>query len=514
MLDTMRGGTPWWTKTDLNGFFGLFSNVLTNFLAAIGLLVLIGMPGSIVFGTVVPGTAIAIGFGGILLAIQAKRLSARTNSDSVTAMPYGLSVPHYFAVSFGVIGVVYSATGDWTVAWATGVVWNLVQGVIMAAGAFIGIYIKRHVPRAAMLGALAGLAITYIAMNPAGAVFTTPYIGMMSLAIVLSGWLALKTMPFRIPAGAFAIILGTILAWVTGYMDPSEVTQSLGDVGVSLPTFALHLFSVGFEQIAPFLPAAIPLAIYDFIESLDNLESAEAEGEKYNVPKAMMVPAGLTILGSCLGSPFPTIIYIGHPGWKAAGAHIGYSWLTGVSILLISFVGLLNFVLSVIPLVALFPILMYIGMVIVTQAFAVTDKRHMPAVALSFIPLIAGFVTLNVRNAIQAVGGDIDYEVLAAEGIPLLGWERLAGGDILVGMVLASIAIFLIDRHFMRAAAYSLIAAVLSYFGFLHAAEIGIGTGSEAAIGYLAFGAVMLAMNYYRASENGTAEGDSPSSGQ
>ena len=437
-----------------------------------------------------------------------KRLSVRENKSSVTAMPYGLSVPHYFAVAFGVIGVVYSVTGDWTVAWAAGVVWNLVQGLIMAAGAFIGIYIKRYVPRAAMLGALAGLAITYISMNPVGQVFTTPYIGMMSLAIVLTGWLALKTMPFRIPAGAFAIILGTILAWATGYMNPAEVTQSLSDVGVSLPNFTFHLFSVGFEQIAPFLPAAIPLAIYDFIESLDNLESAEAGGEKYNVPKAMMVPAGLTILGSCLGSPFPTIIYIGHPGWKAAGAHIGYSWLTGVSILLIAFVGLLNLVLSIIPLVALFPILMYIGMVIVTQAFAVTEKRHMPAVALSFMPLIAGFVTLNVTNAIQAVGAELDYEALAAQGIPLLGWERLSGGDILVGMVLASIVVFLIDRKFMVATVYSLVAAVLSFFGFLHAAEIGIGTGSEAAIGYLMFALVMLAMHFYRPSENsGGADG-------
>ncbi len=512
MLDTMRGGTPWWTKTDINGYFGLFSNVLTNFLAAIGLLVLIGMPGTIVFGTIVPGTAIAVGFGGILLAIQAKRLGTRTGKSDVTAMPYGLSVPHYFAVAFGVIGVVYSATGDWTVAWATGVVWNLIQGLIMAAGAFIGIYIKRWIPRAAMLGALAGLAITYIAMNPAGLVFATPYIGMMSMAIVFAGWLALKKMPFRIPAGAFAIILGTILAWVTGHMNPAEVTQSLSDIGVSLPSFTFHLFAVGFEQIAPFLPAAIPLAIYDFIESLDNLESAEAEGEKYNVPKAMMVPAGLTILGSFLGSPFPTIIYIGHPGWKAAGAHVGYSWLTGVSVLVIAFIGLLNLVLSIIPLVALFPILMYIGMVIVTQAFATTEQRHMPAVALSFMPLIAGFVSLNIRNAINAVGGTVDYDVLAAEGIPLLGWERLSGGDILVGMVLASIVVFLIDRQFLKAAVYSLAASVLSFFGFLHAAEIGIGTGSEAALGYLVFGAVMLAMHFYRSEDNvmpaGTAAGE------
>jgi AGZA family xanthine/uracil permease-like MFS transporter len=185
-------------------------------------------------------------------------------------MPYGLSVPHYFAVSFGVIGVVYGTTGDWQLAWATGIAWNIVQGVIMTIGAFVGIYIQRYIPRAAMLGALAGLAITYIALPPAGLVFATPYIGLTSLAIVFVGWFALKKMPFNIPAGAFAIMVGTLLAWATGYMEVQAVSSSLSNVGLSFPGFTLNMIAAGFQQIAPFLPAAIPLAIYDFMESLDN----------------------------------------------------------------------------------------------------------------------------------------------------------------------------------------------------------------------------------------------------
>lgn len=502
MFKKLKGGTPWWVKGDLNGFFGLFSNVLTNFLAATGLLLIIGMPNDIVFGNIVPGTAIAVGFGGIILAIQAKQLSIKSKRNDITAMPYGLSVPHYFVVAFGVIGVVYATTGDWQIAWAAGIVWNMIQGLIMTAGAFIGIYIKKYIPRAAMLGALAGLAITYIAMNPAGQVFATPYIGMTSLAIIFVGWFALKRMPFGIPAGAFAIIIGTILAWATGYMNPAAVGDSFSNFGLSLPGLALNLLGKGFAQILPFLPAAIPLAIYDFLESLDNLESASAAGEEYNVPKAMLVPAGLTLLGSVLGSPFPTIIYMGHPGWKLTGARIGYSWVTGVAILLLAFLGSMNFILSIIPLVALLPILMYIGMVITTQAFSATEKRHMPAVALSFIPLIAGYVTLQIKNAIAATGGVIDYTALSNTGIPLLGWERLSHGDILIGMMIASIAIFIIDRKFLVSAVYALIAAALSFFGFIHAPQIGFGTGWQVAIGYAAMAVVLLLMNYYRSHEN------------
>lgn len=505
MFKNLQGGTQWWVKGDLNGFFGLFSNVLTNFLAATGILLLIGMPTTTVFGSVVPATAVAVGLGGIILAYQAKRYSIKTGRSDITAMPYGLSVPHYFAVVFGVILVVYLATNDWTAAWGAGVVWNIIQGVIMTLGAFIGKYVRKYIPRSAMLGALAGLAITYIAMSPAGQVFATPYIGLTSLAIIFVGWLALKKMPFNIPAGAFAIMVGTLLAWIGGYMSPAAVGDSVSNVGFSLPWFHFELFKVGFQQIAPFLPVAIPLAIYDFLESLDNLESANAAGEEYNVPKAMLVPALLTLTGAFLGSPFPTIIYIGHPGWKSTGARVGYSWATGIAILLLAFLGLMNLILSVIPLVALLPILIYIGLVITSQAFRVTKPRHFPAIGFAFIPLIAGFVSLQINNALSAVGviktPEI-YTALANSGIPLRGWETLASGDILIGMLLGAIAIFVIDKKFITAGIYSLVTAVLAFFGIIHAGVIGWATGVNIAFGYLLVAVVFFGMHFLHGSDH------------
>ncbi len=505
MAQTKTQTIPWWVPGDLNGFFGLFSNVLTNFLAAIGLLLLIGMPTSLVFGIVVPGTAIAVSAGGLVLAYFAMVLARKTNNPNVTAMPYGLSVPHYFAVAFGVILVVRLGGATWEDALSAGVTWNLIQGLIMTAGAFIGPFINKYLPRAALLGALAGLAITYISMNPAGEVFTTPYLGMVSFAIVLGGWFALKRLPFKIPAGAFAIIVGTLLAWLTGYMNPDNMVNAFNTVGLSLPIPQLGFLVTGFAYIAPFLPAAIPLAIYDFLESLDNLESAAAEGEHYPVTKSMLVPALATLVGSVLGSPFPTIIYIGHPGWKSTGARIGYSWATGVAVLVLAFTGLLNLVLSIIPLVALLPILVYIGMVITAQAFSVSEKRHFPAIALSFIPLIAGFVTLKVTSALGAVGISITDEVytaLANSGVPLLGWQRLSGGDILVGMLLGAIGIYIIDKKFLRAGVYAFITAGLALFGFVHASAIGFPTTLESinpvSIGYVLFGLVMLFFHYYK----------------
>lgn len=493
-----KGTQKLWVKGDLNGYFGLFSNVLTNFLAAIGLLITIGMPKDMVAGTVIPGTAVAVGLGGLILAWQAKQLSNKTGNNEVTAMPYGLSVPHYFAVAFGVIAVVYGTTKDWQVALATGMAWNLIQGIIMTIGAFIGPFIRKYIPRTAMLGALAGLAITYIAMNPFGEIFTTPYIGLVSFAICIAGWFAHKKLPFNIPAGALAIMVGTVLAWATGYMDQGGVSAALEGVGIVLPKGMLGLFATGFAQIGPFLAACIPLAIYDFLESLDNLESAAVSNEEYNVPKAMLVPGLLTILGSCLGSPFPTIIYIGHPGWKAAGARIGYSWLTGLSVLVLGFSGLLNLVLNIVPLVSLLPILVYIGMVIMSQACEVTEKKYFPAIAASFMPLIAGFLTTKVTSAITATGGVLDYEALALNGVPLVGWESLSHGDILIGMLIGAMVYYVIDKNYLRSALYAVIAAGLSFVGIIHCASIGFGNGANIAIGYICFALVMVFMKYYK----------------
>lgn len=499
-------GTPWFVKGDLNGFFGLFSNVLTNILAAIGLLVFaIQMPGEIVYGHIVPGTAVAVGVGSIIFAIQARRKSLVEQRDNLTAMPYGISVPHYFVVAFGVILPVYAMTKDWIIAWSVAIAWNIVQGIVMTIGAFIGPYIQKYIPREAMLGSLAGIALTYIAMNPMGQIYSTPYIGLLSLVIVIAGWLAHKKFPFNMPAGLMAIIIGMILAWVTGYMDVNEVKEAARGFSVAFPSLAIGKFAEGFAYIAPFLPAAIPLAIYDFLESLDNIESAAAAGDVYPTRLTMLVPGLLTLLGACLGSIYPTIVYIGHPGWKKAGARVGYSLATGIGVLVLAFLGLLPLVLTIIPLVALLPILVYIAMVIGAQAFGGTKPQHIPALIIALTPFVASYIITQVTNALGAIGTDaatVGYDVLEANGIPFLGWMRLGKADILVSMLLATIVIYMIDRKFKMASIYTFVAAILAYFGVIHSVEIGLGAGLEIAIGYIVMGLGLLGLHFYRKEDN------------
>lgn len=77
-----------------------------------------------------------------------------------------------------------------------------------------------------------------------------------------------------------------------------------------------------------------------------------------------------------MGSPFANAVYIGHPGWKSMGGRIGYSAATGVFVLALAWFGILAVFLNLVPVVAISPILLYIGMLIGAQAFQTTPLRH------------------------------------------------------------------------------------------------------------------------------------------
>ncbi|MGL4388572.1 MAG: xanthine permease [Brevinema sp.] len=498
--------TPYFETGDISGFFGLFTNSLTNLLAAIGLFAFaIQMPTEIVFGKIAPALLLAVGLGNIYLAWMAKRLADSTGHTFVTAMPYGVSVPHYFIVSFGIMLPIFLQTKDWEIAWSVGIVWNLLQGIIMLIGAFIGPFIQKYIPRQALLASLAGIAITYISMGPFGQVFTTPYIGLLCFAIVVVGWLAGKSFG-KIPSGLLTIIVGTTLAWATGYMDIEAFKESVSNINPAFPTLIpLKYFTMGFELLGPFVAAAIPLAIYDFLESLDNVESAAVSGEHYHPVEALSVPAILTIISCFFGNVVPTIIYIGHPGWKATGARIGYSWMTGITILVLGFLGVMQVISSSISLIALLPILVYIGSVIGQQAMAETKSRHYPAVIVSIMPFIADYMILQIKNALGALDVAITPEVidqLAKIGIPFIGWQNAGAANILVSMMLCSIMIFAIDKDFKKAAIYSLVSGALAYFGLMHSTVIGIGVGLPITLGYVMMAAVFIFSFFYKKKEN------------
>lgn len=492
-----------WVAGDWNAFFGLGTNVLLNVLVLSGLaLFVVGIPTDTVFGRILPALAIALPLGNLFYAFLAFRLARRTGRSDVTAMPYGPSVPHYFFVTFVIMLPIVLRGGSPLEAWMVGLAWAFIVGVIILIGAFIGPTIRRFTPRAAMLGTLAGISIAFISMRPAFQMFEVPWIALPVLAIILLSWTAGVRMPGGVPGGLLAVIVGTAIGWVayvtgawTG-MNPAAVGESFAQFGIRLPIPGTEVIS-GLTEILPLLVTAIPLGIYNFTEAMNNVESAAAAGDDYNLRHVLLADGGGAVVGSFLGSPFPPAVYIGHPGWKAVGGRIGYSLATGVSVAIICLFGLVGLFLAVIPIQALVPILLFIGLVIGAQAFTTTPARHAPAVVLAMLPNIAAWAQGQIDGALGAAGtnaGTVGNGPLADAGVIYEGMAIFGGGAVVAGLVLGAIAVFIIDREYSRAIVYSIVGAILAATGFIHAAQLIVsvengglvfGTPSPVFLGYL-----------------------------
>lgn len=461
-------------KGDVDGFFGLMIDNLIQ-LILIGTLCtgLLGMPNTLVFGKIIPGAAISIIFGNLFYSWQAHKLARKTGREDVTALPYGINTVSLFAFILFIMFPVYMETKNPILAWQLGLAACFLSGVIELLGSFIATKIRKYTPRAALLSALAGIAITFIAMDFAFKTFQKPIIALLPLAIILLHYFSHIRFPGGIPGGLLAVTVGTILAWSTGNMSYTQLSETT--IHLNLPKSSIvPLFkTLTHPSIWRYLSIIIPMGIFNVVGSLQNLESAEAAGDKYNNFSSLAVNGIGTIIASCFGSTFPTTIYIGHPGWKKMGARAGYSVLNGIFITLICFTGLVTLILNLIPIEAGMGILLWIGIIIVVQAFGEVPKQHMPAVAIGLFPALAAWALLLIEGSLNATGTNIyAYQESLSNAIPIFGIISLEKGFIFTSMILASITVFLIDRQFLKCTIWCIIATILAYFGIIHAYKL------------------------------------------
>src|SRR6187200_2298854 len=491
-----------WTPGDWNAFFGFGTNILVNMLELTGLLrFVLKMPDSLVFGRILPALGLMMCLSTMYYAFLAYRLALKTGRSDVCALPSGVSVPHMFIVTFVIMLPITLKTNDPIKGWEAGLVWVFFQSFILMIGGFVAPYIRKITPRVALLGTLAGVSVTFISMRPALEMYMTPIIGLTCFAIILVSWFGGFKYPKGIPAGLVAIAVGMIIAWGSnlfglgyGGLSLEGLRGAFTNFGFSVPIPTIgHVFS-GFEFLGVILVTAVPFGIYDLVEAMDNVESAEAAGDEYPTTRVLTADGVVSLIGCLMGNPFINAVYIGHPGWKAMGGRIGYSAATGVAVLFLSWFGIIGVLVSAIPVVAISPILLYIGMLIGAQAFQTTPVKHAPAVVLALTPHLAAWAKLQIdtmlastMSAAQAVGGlaadKVDAVKTAAiaalpqQGVIYHGLEVMGGGSILAGLVLGAIAVFVIERDFVKASAFALTGAVLTYFGFMHGEAVGIGGG-------------------------------------
>jgi adenine/guanine/hypoxanthine permease len=466
-----RATYPWFCAGDLNAFFGLMLDNVTNLVLLTVLLEGfqhngVPFPRAFIFSHMIPGTALGVMFGDLVYTWMARRLARRTGRTDVTAMPLGLDTPSTIGIALAVLGPVYAQSGDPMVAWQVGMATMMFMGVAKLALSFAGGWVQRVVPQAGLLGSIAGIGIALLGFLPLTHIFAQPVVGMVALGLVLYTLVARLRLPGNLPGAAMAVLAGTLLYYALGQAPPLS-----GLAGWSFtPPLATLGFLQGLARAVDFLPIAIPFGLLTIVGGINVSESARVAGDEYKTRDILLTEALATLLAGITGGVSQSTPYIGHPAYKHMGGRAGYTLACGLFVGLGGAFGLISFIVGALPTAAVAPILIFVGLEIVTQAFQTCPRAHYPAIALSFLPILGYLVLIQwntILGGLRLTAGDLpaglahDYTIVRV----------LGGGFILTAMLWGAFGAKLVDRQLTAAALYVGACAVFSLFGVIHSVE-------------------------------------------
>lgn len=463
----------WFTVGDINGFFGImFDNVtVLAFLATI-LISIFDMPKDIVMTKMFPGTAFGVLVGDLVYSWTAFRLANRTKKQ-VTAMPLGLDTPSTIGVAFAVLGPAYQGylaagmspeqAGMQT--WYVGMATMIYVGIFKTIFSFFGRWLMNIVPQAGLMGSLAGVGLALLAFGPAMNIMQAPVIGMVALGIVLYNMIANVKLPFNMPGVFASVLVGTILYYIFGPLGLTGVkfaAPTSVDLAFSFPWPTAN-FMKGMADGLMYLPVALPFAVLTVVGGINVTESARLGGDEYDTREVLLVEAISTLVAGVCGGVAQSTPYIGQPAFKQMGSRCGYTILTGLVVGIGGMMGIISFIVDAIPAAVLAPILVFVGLNIVCQAFSSCGVKYGPAVVFAFIPNIARAVWIKI-NALPADVFAQTPKFLDEHFVTMV----MCNGFILTAMLWGSFLALMIDKKFKLASLYLVILSVLSFFGIIH----------------------------------------------
>jgi adenine/guanine/hypoxanthine permease len=466
---------------DVNGFLGLaLDNLSVLALLAALLIGGFGVPASIVFGRMFPGTALGVLVGDLLYTWLALRLARRTGRDDVTSMPFGLDTPSTIGMALLVLGPAFTrlkasgldAESAALETWYLGMASTVIMGAVKTALAFAGRRVQRLVPQAGLLGSLAGIALMLIGFLPLVELFDVPIVGLLTLGLVLYALVAGGRIPGRVPGVLFAVIVGTLVYYALGRLGIAGMAAKSAlspELGFALPHADAHILE-GFRAALTYLPLTLPFALVTVIGGVNNTESARVSGDDYDARSILLAEAAATLAAGLAGGVAQTTPYIGHSAYKRMGARAGYTLLTGVFVGLGGVLGVVAHIVEFVPIEALAPVTVFIAVDITVQAFRVVPVRHAPAVAVSFFPSIARMLTIQLQKP-EIVPPERFLHLMqsGADALaPLAVVVALGNGFILTATLWGAFVVEMTEGRLRRAALYLFAGAVLCAFGIIH----------------------------------------------
>ena len=476
----------WAAPGDLNAFFGLMLDNVMNLVILAGILIgVFGFPRDVVYTRMFPGTALGVLFGDLVYTWMAFRLARREGRSDVTAMPLGLDAPSTIGMAFAVLGPAFVAAktrlpeAEAAIeAWQVGMACMILMGLFKLGMSFVGGAIQRAVPKAGLLGSIAGVGVALMGCLQLGEILAEPVVGMISLFLIFYTLIARRRLPFGIPGVVASVAAGAIVYYTLGAAGLLLHPMARPD-----PTFtiALPLPSLGFVggmsiAVTQYLPMAVPFAILTVIGGINVTESARLAGDAYRTRSILLTESAATLLAGVCGGVSQTTPYIGHPAYKAMGGRAAYTLATGLFVGLGGILGYIPFLAMILPIACLAPILIFVAFDIVAQAFQETPKEHAGAVCFALFPSVAQLVliVLDKASPLLTTSALDPHRVAEALKIPLGFAENfgvfvvLAHGFILTAMLWGAALAFLVDRRIAATAVTLAVAAGLTLFGLIH----------------------------------------------
>ncbi len=474
----------WFAIGDINGFFGLMFDNMTvlSFLAGI-LVFAFGFPADIVYTKMFPGTAFGVLFGDLVYTWMAFRLARKTGNTRVTAMPLGLDTPSTIGIALVVLGPAFIALkaqgldprAAAMMTWYIGMATMVMIGVVKLVLSFCGGWIQKMVPQAGLLGSLAGIGLALIGFIPLVDIFGMPLIGMVSLGLILYNLVARIRLPRNLPGVLVAIAVGTALYYLLGphgFIGGTykPLPEAMFPKGVPLPTLG---FLQGFVPALKYLPIAIPFALLTVVGGINVTESARVAGDDFKTRDILLTEAVATLIAGVCGGVAQSTPYIGQPAYKGMGARAGYTLLTGLFVGLGGILGYVGYIVELIPRAVLAPILIFVALDIMVQAFLACPARHAPAVAFAFFPTVARLLAIKLGDPTIVPAANFQALLAApAKELPsVLVTVALGNGFILTAMLWGAFLAEMIDRRLRRSALYLGVLALFSFFGVIHSAS-------------------------------------------
>lgn len=499
---------PLFRRGDIGGLTYAITNNIVNYLIVISTLKALNWPDNLIYGKVIPGMSIGLMAGGFYYAFMGYRLSKKTGRADVTALPSGVSTPAMFVILFGVITPLHYALNDPSLEWAAAMAACFIGGFVEFLGGFIGPWIKNNIPRAALLGTVAGIGFIWMATQGVFDVYNDPLVGLPILMVALVGLFGGYLFPKGIPPLIVAIVGGIIYALLLG-----RTSFDFTGIGFYIPNpvSSTQQLINGFAIVAPYLTIIIPVEIYNFIETMDNVEGANVAGDNYSVREGQFADGICTMLSATFGGVIPNTVWLGHAGLKKSGAGIGYSIIAGLTLGVAGIFGLFVFLSELVPPAICAVTFLWCAIVMVCQAFKDNPPKHYAAVAIAMLPPVADYLYTQITGAVALSGewaytldsgltgyGEEITSLLIENGVMWNGVPAVKAGAIIIGIVLSTITTFIIDKRLDKAAIAALVGAVLTLFGFIHFGELGFYPTSPFFIGYVVSAVIFFILHLGR----------------